>query len=324
MNVSVAFDEASGRPIYRLRYGHPGTSNALQIAADLGMGAEIIEVAKRHLDKDEGCTIELIRKLEEACLKAEAEGEELKYHRQQLEDIQAGLVRDHEQLVQSREGILEQARQQSDALLAEAEREIKSAISHLQQGGMREAMATQKKVQQIREGLNSVLESPSQERGDVLTTPVAEGKLVRLRGVSGSGILLRLKDQGRRAEVQMGEKRVEVDTEALESLPTPRGRLGGAVPGNGIRLFREPHETCYQRLHLVGLRVEEALPLLDKAIDQALLEGSSEIQVVHGHGTGRLRQAVQDFLAEHAVVKGFHLEHQSRGGSGVTVVELKD
>ena len=70
--------------------------------------------------------------------------------------------------------------------------------------------------------------------------------------------------------------------------------------------------------------MDEAIPLLDKAIDRAILVGCTRIDVVHGHGTGRLRQAVHEFLTEHAVVKGFHDEKQSAGGTGVTVVELKD
>ena len=70
--------------------------------------------------------------------------------------------------------------------------------------------------------------------------------------------------------------------------------------------------------------VVHALPLLDKAIDRALMDGCSQIHVVHGHGTGRLRKAVQDFLSDHSVVKGFHPEKQNAGGTGVTVVELKD
>jgi len=124
--------------------------------------------------------------------------------------------------------------------------------------------------------------------------------------------------------VQVGPKRVEVDMEALELLTTEQGEDSITTKKNGIRIFREEPETCQQRLHLVGLRVEEALPLLDKAIDRALMDGCSQIHVVHGHGTGRLRKAVQDFLSDHSVVKGFHPENQSAGGTGVTVVELKD
>ncbi len=154
--------------------------------------------------------------------------------------------------------------------------------------------------------------------------PDAEGQRVRLRGVSGSGTLLKLKDQGRRAEVQMGPNRVEVDTEALELLPVQKSEDTQPGRQNGIRVFREEAETCGQRLHLVGLRVEEAIPILDKAIDRAILDGCSQIKVVHGHGTGRLREAVQEFLREHAVVKGFHSEKQGGGVGGVTVVELKD
>jgi DNA mismatch repair protein MutS2 len=209
-------------------------------------------------------------------------------------------------------------------MLTEAEKELKSGIASLQQGGMRTAMAVRKKVREIRQELSSALESQS-EREDKGVMPSAEGQLVRLRTVGGSrGTLLKIKDQGRRAEVQMGPKRVEVDMESLELLPDQKSVSARAHRSNTIRVFREEAETCQQRLHLVGLRVDEAIPLLDKTIDRAILDGYNQIHVVHGHGTGRLRQAVQEFLTEHAIVKGFHAEKQGAGGTGVTVVELKD
>ena len=94
---------------------------------------------------------------------------------------------------------------------------------------------------------------------------MAEGQQVRLLGVAGSGTLLRIKDQGRRAEVQMGPKRVEVDMEALEVLSAERTKHTETPRIGGIRVFRAESEHLQQRLHLVGLKVDEAIPLLDKA-----------------------------------------------------------
>jgi DNA mismatch repair protein MutS2 len=322
-NVAVAFDQETGRPTYQLFYGHPGTSNALQIAAELGMSPEIIEVAKGHLDPEEGSTIDLIGQLTQALNRSKTEEEELRSQRLKLERVQADLAREQERLGQSSEDILSEARQQSEALLIKAENELKSAIAHLQQGGMRQAMAAQKRVKKIREELSTALEAQVQTGGDGMI-PDAVGQQVRLRGIGGSGTLIKLKDQGRRAEVQMGPKRVEVDTEALELLSGQQSQSAKAEGQHGIRVIREEAESYQESLHLVGLRVEEAIPLLDKVIDRAILDGCTQIQVVHGHGTGRLREAVQEFLAEHPVVKGFHPENRSGGGSGVTVVELKD
>ncbi len=322
-NVSVAFDEKSGRPTYQLVYGHPGTSNALQIAADLGMSSEIVEKARSHLDPEEGRTIDLIRQLTEAWNTAKNEGEKLRRQRQDFELAQKDLVRERERLVQSSEVILSEARQRAETLIRVAEDELKSAIARLQQGGMSQAMAARKRVKKVREEMTTALESRIQRKDDAMI-PDAEGQPVRLRGVGGSGTLIKLKDQGRRAEVQMGPSRVEVDTEALELLPVQQSKDTKPGRQNGIRVFREEAEACGQRLHLVGLRVEEAIPILDKAIDRAILDGCSKIKVVHGHGTGRLREAVQEFLREHSVVKGFHSEKQTGGVGGVTVVELKD
>jgi DNA mismatch repair protein MutS2 len=322
-NVSVAFDEESGRPTYQLVYGHPGTSNALQIAADLGMPASIVETARGHLDKDESRAIDLIKELKDALSRTQAEEKRLRFQRQHLEFAQGELVREQRQLVQSREEILAELRQQGEILLAEAEKEVKSAIARLQKAGMPVAMGIRRRVRKIKEELGSSLESQVQSE-DNGAIPSEEGQLVRLRGLGSTGTLLKIKDQGRRAEVQMGPKRVEVDMEALELLPTDLSEDSRTERMSGIRVFREESEPSQQRLHLVGLRVEEALPLLDRAIDQAILDGCSQIHVVHGHGTGRLRQAVQDFLSEHSVVKGFHAEKRNAGGTGVTVVELED
>ncbi len=322
-NVSVAFDERTGCPTYQLLYGHPGTSNALQIAADLGISSEIIEVARSHLNPEESRAIELIRQLSEARTEAEREKERMNRQRHEYELAQGDLVREQERLVQSRQAILSEARQQAEQLIGAAENELKSTITGLQQGGMRQAMVAQKRVSIIREELAAALESQPPHKDDGLR-PHAEGQKVRLRGVGGSGTVLRFKDQGKRAEVQMGPKRLEVDTEALELLPVQQRDDAKSAWQNGIRVIREETGTYQQGLHLVGLRVEEAIPLLDKTIDRAILDNRSQIQVVHGYGTGRLREAVHKFLAEHAAVAAFHPEKQSGGGGGVTVVELKD
>jgi len=322
-NVSVAFDEKSGRPTYQLVYGHPGTSNALKIAADLGMPLDVLDTARGYLDKDESQVIDLIRELADALERAKTEEEQLRSQRQQLELTQDELAEQQRRLIQSRERILGELREQGENIIKGAEKELQSAIALLQKGGMREAMGIRKRVRDIKNELDSTLESPGkpEDRG---VKPDAEGQLVRLRGLGSSGTLVRIKDQGRRAEVQMGPKRVEVDMEALEVMTTEEVEDGRTIKVDGIRIFREVPETCQQRLHLVGLRIEEALPLLDKAIDRAIIDGCSQIHVVHGHGTGRLRKAVQDFLSDHSVVKGFHPEDLNAGGTGVTVVELKD
>ena len=322
-NVSVAFDEKSGRPTYQLVYGHPGTSNALQIAADLGMPSSILETARGYVDKDESKAIDLIRQLTDTLRQAKTEETHLRSERRQVELARDELAQQHKLLNESRERILSELRERGGELIQEAEKELKSAIALLQKAGMRETMGVRKKVRQVNKKLGSALRSQT-EPVHRAVKPSAEGQTVRLRGRGPSGTLVKIKDQGRRAEVQMGPKRVEVDMEALELLVTEQGEDSRTTGMHGIRVFREELETSQQRLHLVGLRVEEALPLLDKAIDRALMDGCSQIHVVHGHGTGRLRKAVQDFLSDHSVVKGFHPEKQNAGGTGVTVVELKD
>ncbi len=323
VNAAVEFDEGSGRPAYRLRYGQPGTSNALKIAADFAMPQEVIEGTKRYLSRDEQRTGELIQRLEEARREAERAGEELRRRERDLEATQTDLTRERDELARSRSHVVAEARERAEALILEAERELKAAIARFQEQGSSGATEGRRKVQKIRTGLRAALEAEA-PRGHGLLTTSAAGRLVRFRGAGGTGVILEVKDEGRRAEVQVGPKRVEVDAEAIELLPVQGDRGKSVAGGNGVRVLRNETEGWQDRLTLVGLRVEDALPLLDKAIDRALLDGRSELHVVHGHGTGRLRKAVHEFLLSHAGVRGFHHEVQNRGGSGVTVVELKE
>jgi DNA mismatch repair protein MutS2 len=322
VNAAVEFDEQSGRPTYRLRYGHPGTSNALKIAADLAMPLEVIQTTRRYLDRDEQRTNELIEKLEEARCRADREGEELRRRQQQFEAARVKLAQEREELVRSRAQVVGEARQQAERLIAEAEKELKEAVIRFQEQGSSGAAAARSRVQKIKTTVKTALGSEDPRPNSALTRGV-EGRLVKLRGPGGTGILLEVKDEGRRAAVQVGPKRVEVDAGALELLPAQQEQGGSGTGGNGVRVLRDETEGWQERVNLVGLRVDEALPLLDKAIDQAILQGRAEIEVVHGHGTGRLRKAVHEFLLNHGGVKGFHHEVQNRGGSGVTVVELK-
>jgi DNA mismatch repair protein MutS2 len=323
VNAAVDFDEASGRPVYRLRYGRPGTSNALKIAADLAMPHEVLEGTRRYLSRDEQRTGELIQQLEAARREAERAGEELGRRQRDLEAIHTDLVREREELARSQALVIAEARERAESLLAEAEKELKAAIARFQEQGSAGAPEARRRVEKMTTSLRSALQAQTPP-GDGLLSSSAAGRLVRLRGTGGTGVILEVKDDGRRAEIQVGPKRVEMDARAIELLPVQESRGMSGAGGNGVRVFRDGAEGRQDRLNLVGLRVEDALPLLDKAIDRALLDGRSEIQVVHGHGTGRLRRAVQEFLLSHAGVRGFHHEVQNRGGSGVTVVELKD
>jgi DNA mismatch repair protein MutS2 len=284
------------------------------------MPDDIVRAARGHLDKDERFAVDLIEQLTDVLEKKRIEEERLRVQRQQLERAQAELAKEHKNLIQSREGILAELKERGEVLVAEAESELRSTIVRLQQGGMRTATGTRKRIEEIREKLNAATASKA-KHADRGMRPSEEGQWVRLRGTRASGILLRIKDQGRRGELQMGPKRVEVDMDSLEVVP---GKDTPDVRDYGIKVVREDAGTSQHRLHLIGLRVDEAIPLLDKAIDRAMVDGYTHIHVIHGHGTGKLRQAIQDFLRQHSVVKGFHAENQAAGGTGVTVVELKD
>ncbi|MBW1980934.1 MAG: endonuclease MutS2 [Deltaproteobacteria bacterium] len=320
-NVAVEFDGETGRPTYRLLYGTIGSSNALKVAADLSLPSRVLQRTERYLEPNSRWTVELIEGLAKARRRAESQLVELEKERQQLQRLRSALAREQEQLQSQREAILEETRVQASLLLSEADKEIRAMISDFQRSGAPGAQKTHERLKQVKESVSAVLKQPKPEKSAVLP-PFAAGRRVRLSSTAATGTILRLKEGGRRAEVQIGQKRVEVAATDLEVLATDEDKHSPS--SSGIKLMLQPRDGYNRHLDLVGLRVEEALAKLDKAIDQAILEDCSSIYVIHGHGTGKLRQAVHGFLMDHALVKGFRHERQSQGGTGVTVVELKE
>jgi DNA mismatch repair protein MutS2 len=163
-------------------------------------------------------------------------------------------------------------------------------------------------------------------------TPPTVGDLVWVAGFNQRGTLLS-EDAGGKAQVQIGSMRTTVPMDAVQRIVTPRPGSGGtataqpAAPrkheaGSDLRL--RARSAISPEIQLLGLRADEALTKLDAYVDQACLAGLSPFRVVHGRGTGALKRMVWDFLRGHPNVSGFVHPSEEEGGTGVTVVELRE
>ena len=335
-NVSVAFDRTTGAPTFQLHYGAPGFSDALGVAARLGFPRRIIEAAEADLDQGERQTVALLREAEATRqearqeraraaadrLAAQAERQEAKRLRHQAAQERAGALAEGKRRVREVAARLEK---QLSAVLRRADEEQQEG-QEVKPGAVRQELyaARREALAEVERAAGSE-DSPPAAAGEE-PGKLKEGDPVRLTRLGQVGVLLEAPAPGRdtvAVSVGVAGVRVMVPLAELETLPQ-----GAHTPpkaparGKGVSVQASGGEGL--ELKLIGKTVEEALPLVDKALDQALVAGRREVKLVHGVGTGRLRAGVRRYLEQHPAVIAFRSGGRGEGGAGVTVAELRD
>jgi DNA mismatch repair protein MutS2 len=327
MCASFGYDPDSYLPTYRLTLGQPGRSLALEMAERLGLPAEVVGDARARRDQREAQAEALLKKLEQdeaalrraeqACAEererltratqalAERERELSARQRTELEAFRRELARRGE----------EAARRAADAIQeavarVEAARTTAAAAAKARAGVARALGAEQ---QRALAGLALPASEPA-----TLARPVRVGDRVRVPELGVIGEVLALSAAA--AEVAVSGKRLRVTSANLVPIAGPAPRAANPQAPPSVK----PAGAVPAEINLVGLTVDEALPRVDKLLDDAALAERSRIRVIHGFGQGRLRKAVEGLLAGHPHVAAYRLGQASEGGGGVTIVELKE
>jgi DNA mismatch repair protein MutS2 len=318
-NAAVEFDRITLAPSYRLHYGIPGASNAFTIARRLGIAEEVLAQAAGYLGQGEREGLELLEELnrlrkdldrelaDAAALKRLAEQEREK-RRRLLQEIE-----------EQKRGILDKATRRGEQLVREAERNLKLVLKEArdEKVDVKEQARLTAELRGVRDNLVE-LRPQSVPKGRA-PTEVKVGELLRVPALNTLAEVVR--PCGDEIELSIQGKKLRLPLSQLEAF-APR-RFAGRGGGGKVR-SRIEREGFTPKLMLVGKRAEEALLLLDRFIDDALLYHQSQVEVVHGAGEGILRRTVRDFLAGHREVKAFHAADLAQGGDNVTIVELRE
>ena len=313
-NVAVVFNEETRRPTYRLAYGVVGASNALKLAREMGLSPEILAMAEGYLNQDELRAYKLLAQVESAQQHLAHEQHELAQReaelmrqRQELEASQAELAAEHARVVN-------EAKQEAFARIKAAESEFKAIVRRLRAGSEPWGKLRQEFSQGQAKLLADLAPGPA-------PTPAAvprflPGQQVFLPALNLTGKILATDTRDGRLEVQARNVKLRVSPEEV----TPVGGAAAKAIHSGMASGYHRPPAWLPSLNLVGLRVDEALPLVDRLIDQAVLHGTEKVDIIHGVGTGRLKRALWDHLKHHTLVK----ELKADANPGVTVVELHD
>jgi len=317
-NAAVEIDPDTLTPKYRLNYGIPGASSAMATASRLGLPLPMLERAQELLGEQPQQGNELLlslnrRQQELELLHAQVELERTdarrlwQMRRDQLENLQQQKSRVHAQAVQQAEG-----------LIAETTRQLKRLRRAADQGsGAKGQVALAARVDEVRQQLAPF--RPQQKPRRASDQALEVGELVRVLPLGLSAEVV--KTQGKNVELRIAGKRMRQPLEQLEAFSPRRFAQSGERPATQVSRPAAP-ATQAMKLVLVGQRIEPAVQTLERFLDDALLAGLSQVEIVHGSGTGALRKAVREYLAGQRFVTAFYAAAAEDGGEKITIVEL--
>lgn len=319
-NASVEFDEASLSPTYRLLWGIPGRSNALTIAQRLGLKPEVVEQARTNLGGATADINQVISGLESQRRLQETKANQAQELLQQAERLHQELAQRAAKLQEREQQLRQQQEQAVQTAVAAAKEEIAQVIRQLQQGS-----ATAQAAGQATNALNQIAERhlPPPPKPKIGFRPQV-GDRVRIPRLNQTAEVLSGPDQDG-LTVRFGLMKMTVGLNDVESLDGQKAEIPIAKPKSAPPIAPPPSSvvpairTSQNTIDLRGSRVADAELVLERELSDA----SGPLWIIHGHGTGRLRQGIHAFLQQHPRVSKFEPAEPADGGTGVTVVNLK-
>lgn len=327
VNASVEFDVKTLRPTYRLLIGVPGKSNAFEIAKHLGLGDDIIENS-RELIKNETIRFEeTLIKIDEKRRRTEAEHDAIIRLKRETEDLKFQMDRERERFGEEKEKLNRKAQEEALEIVRktrEETEEIYREIRTIQEtitGGVKdnkELEAIRRRINDKEKNIYNFGDVPRDYQNQGLNIDdLTIGMKVYVKSLRREGEVLKILTNENKAMVQSDMIKLKVDVRDL----TPSTAL--AKPEENKVTFKKiDRHVMNAKLDLRGKNGEESLFLVDKMIGDAMLSGNKQIMIVHGKGTGKLRQIIHEYLKGNPLIENFRLGVMNEGGSGVTIVNL--
>ncbi len=328
-NASCEFNVETLSPTYRLLIGIPGKSNAFAISGKLGLSPYLIEDAKEYIDANDQSFEELIADLETSRTTIEKERDEIERYKQEVSELKKKLETKQENLDKQKERILRDANEKARKILQDAKDYADQTIrdmNKLTAGKGVDMKELEKKRSAVRDKLSKTdkhLANKKEKTKQHKPEDFHQGDSVRVISMNLKGYICGKPNSKGQLPVQMGILKSNVDIKDLELLdeevikaPTMKKTGAGKIKMNKSAVISTS-------LNIIGKTVDEAMPEVDKYLDDACLAHLSQVTIIHGRGTGKLRTAVHNHLKKNKHVKSFRLGVFGEGDAGVTVVEMK-
>ena len=327
-NASVEFDVETLSPTYRLSIGVPGKSNAFEISKRLGMKDFVIDSAKELLTKENVEFEDVLQKIEKDRIVVQENKVETERLKIEVESLKKQLAEKKEKLEKNKNQILREAKQEARQILSEAKEESDNIIKELRGLSDEVGKDRNKKIQQSKDKIKTSLDKLQNElTSDVLskknTKPpqnLKPGDSVLLLNLNQNGIVMTKPDSSGIVTVQVGIMKVNMNISNLKKIKSEAETKTATKTKKMINIKNKRVNT---ELDLRGMNLEEAIMDVDKYLDDVYIAGLNKVTIIHGKGTGILREGIGQMLRRHRHVKKYRLGEYREGGTGVTIVELK-
>lgn len=329
-NASCEFDVETLRPTYRLLIGIPGKSNAFAIASRLGIPDYIIEDAKTHLTEQDESFEDILTNLETSRKTLDKERETIAAYKREIERLKMETSQKQEKLEAQRDRILREANEKAHAILEDAKETADETMRNFHKFGKANISAAEmekererlrKKMAKTRSGMTP---EPAKPKKQYKPSDFKLGESVKVLSMNLTGSVVSLPDAKGNLDVQMGILRSKVNISDLEIIDEKPNYLQKTAKRTGKgKIKMNKSLTVATEINLLGKTVDEAVAELDKYLDDASLAHLNSVRIVHGKGTGALRQGIHKYLKRQKHVKSFRLGAFGEGDAGVTIAELR-
>ena len=331
-NACCEFNVETLSPTYRLLIGIPGKSNAFAISEKLGLSKDLIEDAKTRISENDENFEDLLADLEKSRVTIEKEQAEINRYKQEIQSLKERLEQKQEKLDASRDKILRDANEEAFRILKEAKDVADETIRNFNKYGKANAPMSEmeKERTKLRDKMNASQKKLADQKKNAVPNHKVPKKLqigdtVKVISMNLKGTVHTLPNAKGDLYVQMGILRSLVNINDLilidEDSPMMSGAKANKTGAGKIRMSKSA--TISPEINLIGKTTDEAIALLDKYLDDAYLSHLGSVRIVHGKGTGALRNAVHTYLKRQKHVKSYHLGEYGEGDAGVTIAEFK-
>lgn len=330
-NACCEFDVETLQPTYRLLIGIPGKSNAFAISSKLGLPEDIINAAREQIGKEDKSFEDVIADLEQSRITIEREQREISEYKERIRTLQEQLQRKNEKLDQAKDRILREANEKAKEILQEAKDVADETIrdfNRLEAGT--DIRELEKKRQKVRDKINEKNSSLSlktdkkqPEKKGIDPKKLKKGDTVKIVSMGLKGTVSTLPDAKGALFVQCGIMRTQTNIKDLILIDEETIHTPALQRTNAGKIKMSKSLSVSAEINLLGKTVDEAISLLDKYLDDAYMAHLPSVRVVHGKGTGALRNAVHNHLKRLKIVKEFRLGEYGEGDAGVTIVTFK-
>ena len=330
-NASSEFDIENLKPTYKLLVGVPGKSNAFAITKRLGMPDSILSRANELMKDDHINVEELIKNIYDDKIEIEKEKEKIKQNSNQIEMLRKSLESKNTALNNRESEIIEKAKIQAREILLNAKKNANSIISELNELHSNASSNSLKQANSIRNKLNENIKDVSNTTNNNTDSNsnienienIEIGMTVLVKTLNQQGTIITNPNKSNEVQVQIGSMKMTVKVSNLSPVKINRNEKTNKSYTTKISGNRLKSKTVTTEINVIGQNVEESIFVIDKFLDDSTLANLQTVRIVHGKGTGKLRQGIHEFLKKHPHVKTFRLGSFGEGEMGVTIVELK-